>query len=122
MPAFEFGPPDIDDDEERKYCPYMVTVDSLALALDLPMGVGKSFAFREWIKKNEIKSVLMVSIRISLTVKWAEEMDSVGIAFADYRDEGAFDSPRLICQLDSLHHIKRNYDIIFFDEIQCCII
>jgi hypothetical protein len=118
MPGFQFGKKVRICKKKRDRCPHVVTIKSLALALDLPMGVGKSHAVREWLKRHANgKSVLMVSIRRALTTKWAQELTECGLKFDDYRN--GYDSVRLICQLDSLYHVKRErYDVVIFDEIQ----
>ena len=61
-------------------------------------------------------SVLFVSIRIALTTDWLRLLNEKGLGFKDYRND--IKAPRLICQLDSLHKVNRNFDIVVIDEIQ----
>jgi len=73
------------------------------------MKTGKTFALSSL---KDYKSVLIITYRISLDIELAKNF-----GFDLYSDlHGLIDSERLVCQIDSLHRVIRDYDLVILDE------
>lgn len=96
------------------------------LALKSAYNTGKttllSSIFEEY--GDKFKKILVISYRISLSNEFSNLFDKYG--FELYSD-GFYNVPRLICQIESLHHINYDpiitnqsspiYDLVIIDEI-----
>ena len=83
------------------------------VAIIANMGTGKTVAATQHAK--QMKSAGIVSFRISLAKKYKDDFDG----FKCYLDhKGAIESPKWICQLDSMHRIKQAPpDCLYIDEV-----
>eukprot|EP01083_Nonionella_stella_P007845 22578_1 len=73
----------------------------------------------QYLSQN--KSVLFVSFRKTIESKYKLDLSALGIDFAYYLDvskalRNVRDSPKLITQVNSLHHVKGTYDLLILDE------
>lgn len=89
-----------------------------------PMGTGKSFALRhEFIYNNLDKSILILVSRRTyghnITADVNSQITNKKYKFKNYLDYCFLNNiDHLVIQLESLHKIERNYDIIIIDECE----
>ena len=78
------------------------------------MGMGKTQRCMEFLEKNKDKSVLIISCKRTLANNFIQRFPE----FIDYRDitNDIIFEEKVICQLESIHRIKRNFDIVIMDE------
>jgi hypothetical protein len=102
-----------------------------AICIKSPYGTGKTFAFRELIKKHEFKRVLFITYRQSLAHSFSLDLKEK-FGFENYLDEDVDikKSKRIIIQLDSLKRLTETvnlitqkdgipyYDLVVLDEIE----
>src|SRR5690606_30637189 len=84
------------------------------------MGSGKTTALLNFLKsdKCEYKSVLVLTCNISLAADFDKNARYRNIEFVSYLDKSEFNgkNDKCIVQCESLHKIKREYDIVVIDE------
>jgi hypothetical protein len=88
------------------------------LVLKSNMGTGKTYCAAESINKIDwIKSVGLVSFRVSLAEKYVD--DFKGFACYNTKKERVIEDDKWICQADSLHRIKSTnpLDKLILDEV-----
>ena len=78
-------------------------------------GTGKTQLIKQIISKYEPSRILWITYRQTLTNNIFGEFSSFN--FKSYMD-GAYDANRLICQLESLTHIRNNDDLFIDDDSQ----
>ncbi|KAJ3159489.1 hypothetical protein HDU88_009036 [Geranomyces variabilis] len=92
-----------------------------------PMGANKTGSVIDYLAKmckERDFSVLWISSRITLAQNTLQRLQENGLSFANYKDftkprmdAGELDDEKyLICSIQSLHHLTRNYDIVIADE------
>lgn len=100
--------------------PDLFNRDSRVIALRCPMGRGKTKALIEWICKNNIDSLLVLTNRLTMTDDLLNRYRSRGIDLKDYRAvKGALDCKKLICQMESSHRIPADvkFSVVIMDEV-----
>lgn len=102
-----------------------------AICIKSPYGTGKTFAFRELIKKHQYKKVLFITYRQSLAHSFSLDLKEK-FGFENYLDEDVDvkKADRIIIQLDSLKRLTDTvnlitqkdglpqYDLVVLDEIE----
>jgi len=102
-----------------------------AICIKSPYGTGKTFAFRELIKKHQYKKVLFITYRQSLAHSFSLDLKNQ-FGFENYLDENVDvkKAHRIIIQLDSLKRLTDtvnlitqkdglpHYDLVVLDEIE----
>ena len=97
-----------------------------------PMGSGKSFQIAEVLKKIGLgQRVLVLSPRRCFARSIASELtrrlqeagvDITFTCYLDVKDKQKLNNYQyLVCQMESLHHLTPNYDILIADEIVSCL-
>ena len=86
-----------------------------SLNIKSPYGTGKTQLIKEIIKNYEPKRILWITYRQTLTNNISGEFPM----FSSYMD-GKYEAEKLICQLESLLHIRNNDDL-FIDDESCLI-
>ena len=78
------------------------------------MGHGKTAMCLKFLEKHHDKSVLIISRKRTLANNFKERFPD----FIDYRDitGNIVYEEKVICQLESIHRIKRNFNIVIMDE------
>lgn len=82
------------------------------------MGSGKTYRVHEYMTNNPEKSALYVTSRISMASDIYAHFKHLG--FRAYNEEevhqeiNSFD--RMICEYESLHRLRRTYDVVIIDE------
>jgi len=78
------------------------------------MAYGKTTQLINYLKSDTKSKILIITPRKSL----AKEFYKSFAGFSHYETKGAFNTKRLICQIDSINKINEKYDIIILDEIE----
>lgn len=69
----------------------------------------------EKLNKECFQSVLFVTNRVSLVDKYKSDLE--GLGFKMYYDtQSNITADKVVCQIDSLHRIRRKYDLVILDE------
>lgn len=86
-------------------------------------GLGKTTQSNNFIKLNSNKSILILSARISYSNTIMERIErETGIQFDIYsKIKGVINSKYVICQMESIHRLIRDYEIIIIDEVESCL-
>lgn len=96
--------------------PFYDFQDYNTLCINACMGIGKTGTLYDYIKYNMNKKILIVSFRVTLEEKYADDLPDFNIY---NKIKGTIQSDvynHLIIQIDSLYRIRGNYDLIVFDE------
>lgn len=97
------------------------------LAINAPMGRGKTSAVCRWISENQPQRVLVLSPRVSYAKSICHEYNEKiveGGRFKCYKDISDFSTDRLVCSMESLYKInfefltKHPFDLVVLDECQ----
>ncbi len=92
------------------------------IILDAQMGKGKTVFIKEFLRRNNAKSILIVSQRKSYTQFITNELEELGIvSYLDVpKNKSISDYDRVCVQVESLHKIKdkKEYDVVILDEIE----
>lgn len=86
------------------------------LIIKAVMGLGKTNALYDYININKNKSILIVSFRVTLEEKYSDDLPEFCIYNKINGNIEPQQYPHMIIQIDSLHRIRGNYDIVVFDE------
>jgi hypothetical protein len=86
------------------------------------MGCGKSYLNKYWIRDSvkPYESILIITYRISLANKLAEDLNRIEVDMCSYLDKECFEenANRLVICLDSMYKLtKDKYSIVIIDEI-----
>lgn len=117
--------------DEKYQRPYDVENYDCIIA-ESPMGSGKSFQIAEVLKQIGLgKRVLVLSPRRCFARSIASELtrrlqdagvDITFTCYLDVKDKQTLNSfPYLVCQMESLHLLAPNYNILIADEIVSCL-
>lgn len=97
--------------------------ESKIIGISAQCGMGKTTQSNKFIQDNKDKTILLVSPRITFSNASYERLQrETGIKFDIYsKIKGPIRSNKIICQMESLHRLDANYDIIIIDEIESCL-
>lgn len=118
MDNFIFPPLKFDSVKKGKW--FSMDIGAKINIFKAPMGSGKTTCLAEFTKTNKDASILVISPRQTLSTT----LDSKLYNMNDYRRKGAFESKRLICQLESLHKVELwniVYDYVVIDELEALV-
>jgi len=93
-----------------------------------PMGSGKTYAIKEYIKSIELKrmetgnkkrlKVLIVCLNIAFTNCMYKDFKGEFTNYTHLEDKKLIkESNKLLCSIESLKYVKNCYDIVIFDEM-----
>lgn len=117
------------DEKDEMFDEWMMNYK--AICIKSPYGTGKTYAFRELIKKHNYKKVLFITYRQSLAHSFSLDLKNQ-FGFENYLDEdvNVKKADRIIIQLDSLKRLTDvsniltqkdgipKYDLVVLDEIE----
>tara|TARA_R100000773_G_C4220390_1_gene119069 strand:- start:994 stop:4281 length:3288 start_codon:yes stop_codon:yes gene_type:complete len=113
---------------EKYQRPYN-TDDYDCIVAESPMGSGKTFQIAELLKKIGLnKKILVLSPRRcfarSIASELTRKLEGIGIKFTCYLDLKSYEISKcqyLVCQMESLHLLENNFDILIADEFTSCL-
>jgi hypothetical protein len=93
-----------------------------------PMGTGKTYQIAQMLKSIDVlnKRILVLAPRRCFAKSITGELNKRhNFNFTCYidikRKSSLHEHKHLVCQIESLHYLKSNYDIIIADEIESCL-
>lgn len=90
------------------------------LCIQATMGMGKTNTLYDFLKYNlhtKYNSCLIISFRVSLCEKYLTDLNLFELYSNISKSIKPEFNPFVICQMDSIHRIRGEYDLIIFDEI-----
>ena len=96
-----------------------INFSSKNIFIKAPMGYGKTTQLFKYLNDNLDKTIIFVTPRVALADEYFDLLQD--LRFKHYKESSIpdyDDAEKLIIQIDSLHKIQLNYDIVIIDEIE----
>lgn len=102
----------------------MLDIEDKCFGVSAGCGMRKTTQMLEVLKQCRDQTMLIVTPRISFANTMAGRvLKDTGIKFDVYNKiTGDINSDKIICQMESIHRLKKFYDIIIIDEIESCLV
>ena len=76
----------------------------------------------DFLSKNLNMKVLVVSPRVSLAQKYKDELSQYGFKMYQDLEKGSIMEDRVVVQIDSLHRVMNDYELVVFDECETTLV